>query len=209
LACTPHAPTVNVSPSVQTGLPGARLNYAVSLVNDDASTCGSTTFALAFSVPATWFATLSASSVSLGASASGTLTLEVTSPPGSVAGSNAVSINVSDGLSSVHTASSAATYIVGDAIPPTAPSGLTASLKRREVSLAWRAAADNVAVAGYQVWRNGALLATTTATNWLDATVAQGSVYTYYVVAYDAAGNVSPRSNTVTTGTITVTGKRK
>jgi fibronectin type 3 domain-containing protein len=39
---------------------------------------------------------------------------------------------------------------------------------------------------------------TTTATAWTDQTAATGVAYSYSVVAFDAAGNVSSPSNTAT-----------
>jgi hypothetical protein len=51
---------------------------------------------------------------------------------------------------------------------------------------------------GYDVYRNGALLATTTGTGYSDATVAQGSSHQYAVAAFDAAGDVSAQSTPVT-----------
>ena len=65
------------------------------------------------------------------------------------------------------------------------------------MTLAWNAATDNVGVAGYDVFVNGAKVATT---NSLTATVgglACGTSYTVGVKAFDAAGN---RSTLATTG---------
>jgi hypothetical protein len=52
-------------------------------------------------------------------------------------------------------------------------------------------------VAGYRVYRNGVLVATVTSTKWNDNLSLNGSSRTYYVVAFDAAGNVSAASNLV------------
>jgi chitodextrinase len=73
-----------------------------------------------------------------------------------------------------------------------------AIVKRRQVSLAWQPSTDNVGVVGYRVFRNGALLVTTTANGWTDQTASTGVAYSYSVVAFDAAGNVSSPSNTTT-----------
>ena len=66
------------------------------------------------------------------------------------------------------------------------------------VDLTWNGSTDNVGVVGYQVFDNdtGAVVADvpgTTATVTLPA----GS-YTLFVKAYDAAGNLSYRTNLVT-----------
>jgi hypothetical protein len=56
-----------------------------------------------------------------------------------------------------------------------------------------------VKVAGYQVYRDGTFVATTSTNRWNDAVrLAVGAGRSYYVLAFDAAGNVSAASNVVT-----------
>jgi hypothetical protein len=91
---------------------------------------------------------------------------------------------------------------VNDTTPPTAPTSLTAAVQSSTaVVLAWSASTDDVGVADYEVYRNGSPLATTTAPTYVDATVAPGTSYEYFVKARDDAGNVSAASNTVTART--------
>ncbi len=82
---------------------------------------------------------------------------------------------------------------------PSTPSNLSASvLSSSQINLSWSASTDNVGVAGYQVFRNGAPLATTTtSTSYSDLTVIAGVTYTYTVAAFDGAGNTSPQSSAV------------
>jgi len=89
------------------------------------------------------------------------------------------------------------TQPVADTAAPTWPSGtqLTATVTKSKTTLSWVAASDNVAVAGYRVYRGGTLVATTTSRTWSDAR--QRTVSTYTVVAYDAAGNTSLATNSV------------
>jgi len=83
-----------------------------------------------------------------------------------------------------------------DTTAPSAPVNLrVASLTKAKANLAWNASTDNVGVTGYRVYRNGALVATVTGLTWSDSR--QRVASTYYVVAFDAAGNVSGSSNTV------------
>jgi len=85
----------------------------------------------------------------------------------------------------------------GDTTPPTAPANLTATaVSSGQVNLAWTASTDNVGVTGYNVYRNGAFLASATATSYSDTTTQASTTYSYTVYAVDAAGNVSPASNT-------------
>ena len=96
-------------------------------------------------------------------------------------------------------ASSNATTQALDGIPPTVPTNLTARLsKGKKVALAWGASSDNVGVMGYQLYRNGKLVATVTGTSYTDALGTKMRTATYEVVAFDAADNVSAASNPVT-----------
>jgi len=77
--------------------------------------------------------------------------------------------------------------------PPTNVSGSAAS--PTQVNLTWTAATDNVGVTGYDVLRNGTLLASIGATTtYSDTTVAASTTYQYVLQARDAAGNVSDPS---------------
>jgi hypothetical protein len=82
-----------------------------------------------------------------------------------------------------------------DATPPAAPTGLSAVAgpSQGEVTLAWTAALDDVAVTGYEISRDGAVVATLgPVTTYTDSGLAPGSTHHYAVVALDAAGNRSP-----------------
>ena len=100
------------------------------------------------------------------------------------------------------------TYAVQDTTVPSPPAGLKATLSKtsKQIQLTWSAASDNVGVAGYRVFRNSAVVGTATTTGWIDTTIASKATYTYWVVGYDAAGNVSAASNSVT---VTLGGTRK
>jgi myo-inositol-hexaphosphate 3-phosphohydrolase len=85
-----------------------------------------------------------------------------------------------------------------DTQPPTAPSSLAADASSpTSVQLGWSAAGDNVGVAGYEIFRDGAPLATVGAvTGYTDGTGAPSTTYAYQVRAFDAAGLRSELSNT-------------
>jgi chitodextrinase len=87
-----------------------------------------------------------------------------------------------------------------DTTPPTTPTGLTAIAPSfAQVNLSWNASTDNVGVAGYTVYRNGAVLTTVAGglLSYTDSTVVPATNYTYAVDAFDAAGNHSALSSTV------------
>ena len=67
------------------------------------------------------------------------------------------------------------------------------------------ASTDNVGVTGYRIYQNGTLHSTVTATNATVTGLSPNTSYTFYVVAIDAAGNVSAASNTVMVTTLPVT----
>lgn len=75
------------------------------------------------------------------------------------------------------------------------PTNLTATpAAPTQVNLAWNPATDNVAVVGYQIYRNGIRIATLVLTSYADTSVAAVTWYTYAVAATDAAGNASAQS---------------
>ncbi|MEO3821043.1 glycoside hydrolase family 9 protein [Plantactinospora sp. B24E8] len=103
----------------------------------------------------------------------------------------------------------------GDTTPPGTPTGLTASaVTTTGATLSWTASTDNVGVTGYRVYREAGatdtLLGTVTATTYPVTGLTAGTTYQFYVVAVDAAGNVSAASAPVpvTTGTTPTSGCR-
>ena len=90
----------------------------------------------------------------------------------------------------------------GDTEPPTAPAGLTVTATtNNSVSLSWSASTDNVAVTGYDVYRNGVLAGSTTTRTFTDQGLAAATAYGYAVAARDAGGNTSALSTTVSATT--------
>ena len=91
-----------------------------------------------------------------------------------------------------------------DTVAPTAPTLSAAGTTETTTNLSWSGATDNVAVTGYDVFRNGALIgSTTTATTFSVTGLTASTVYSFTVKSKDAAGNVSPDSNTVSVTTLT------
>ncbi len=90
-----------------------------------------------------------------------------------------------------------------DTTPPTAPTSLTATAAAGQIDLSWVASSDDVGVAGYRVYRDGAadVLATVTTTSYSDTGALAGTTYSYAVRAFDTAGNVSPLSASATATT--------
>ena len=84
-----------------------------------------------------------------------------------------------------------------DNLAPTAPVLTLNSVKDDYVSLSWECS-DNVGVVKYDLYRNDVKIKSFNANIYMDTDVSLDTNYTYYVKAYDAAGNVSENSNEVT-----------
>ncbi|NQX70333.1 discoidin domain-containing protein [Paenibacillus alba] len=89
-----------------------------------------------------------------------------------------------------------------DTQAPTAPANLTAAASSSsQINLTWSASSDNVGVTGYQVYRAGTQVGTSTTTSYSDTGLTASTAYSYTVKAIDAAGNLSGASNTATATT--------
>jgi chitodextrinase len=91
---------------------------------------------------------------------------------------------------------------VGDSQAPTTPSNLQATvLSSSQISLSWSASTDNVGVAGYRVYRNGTLIASPSLTSYSNTGLLASTLYAYTVSAFDASGNESSQSVSVSVST--------
>ena len=89
-----------------------------------------------------------------------------------------------------------------DTTPPTVPTNLTATaVSSSQINLSWTASTDNVKVTGYEVYRNGTKINTTSLTTYSDTGLAAATTYMYTVKAYDAAGNISAASSSASAKT--------
>lgn len=101
-----------------------------------------------------------------------------------------------------------------DTIPPSAPTGLSAAATSpSQINLSWNATTDNIGVTGYKIYRDGAIwwsIWDPAIRSFSDTGLSSNTSYSYYVTAFDAAGNGSPGSTTVSattqSGTITCSG---
>jgi len=206
--CSPEAPIISLSPASQSGYAGDQFSYNVTVSNLDSDGCGTSTFSLASTLPSGWSGAQSSGSVSVNPGQSGQFQVNVNSSQNAAAGVYQINFALSNPNQALHAASKNASCSIqasSDTSSPSAPSGLTLASSRKKNNLDWNASVDNVGVVKYAVWRDGAVLAETTMTSYADSAISRNGSYSYYVVAYDAAGNVSAQSNTVSTGTTTTT----
>ena len=90
---------------------------------------------------------------------------------------------------------------------PTAPTSAAAHLldEPTRISLSWGASSSAIGVSTYRVYRNGALLSTTTGLSYVDSSLASYTGYRYVVRGYDAAGQTGDASEPVAISTATTT----
>lgn len=96
-----------------------------------------------------------------------------------------------------------ATTPATDTIAPSTPINLSATpISSSQINLSWTASTDNVAVAGYKVFRDSSLLVTTSGASYSNTGLAASTTYTYFVQAFDASGNVSSSSASTSATTL-------
>ena len=93
-----------------------------------------------------------------------------------------------------------------DGMAPGTPMGVVATAtSSQNVKLTWSAPTDNIGVAGYNIYRNNALVATSNGSTpqFSDTQLDGSTAYTYSVTAFDGAGNLSVSSATASVTTPT------
>lgn len=92
-----------------------------------------------------------------------------------------------------------------DTTAPSVPTGLTATpTSENQIQISWTASTDAPGsgqsvsgIYGYQIFRDGSLIATTSATAYLNTGLTAGTSFSYQVASVDNANNVSARSSSV------------
>ncbi|MCF6128553.1 M12 family metallo-peptidase [Flavobacterium sp. AS60] len=119
----------------------------------------------------------------------------------------AFTVKAKDAAGNVSAASNTASVTTLDPVPdttaPTAPTLSASGTTLTSTNLSWSGATDNVAVTGYDVYKDGVFLASTASTTYAATGLSSSTSYAFYVQAKDAAGNVSVASNTVNVTTLT------
>ena len=88
---------------------------------------------------------------------------------------------------------------------PSTPTNLSGTaISSSEIDLTWSPSTESGgtgSIAGYEVYRNGAAIGTSTTTTFVDSTVLASTTYTYTVDAYDTNNNHSQKSSPVSVTT--------
>ena len=113
-------------------------------------------------------------------------------------------ITIRDGVVTAN-ASSPCVTLPPDTTAPSIPTGLTASVSGTQLTLTWAASTDDRAVTGYTLVRTGGSEGTKSFTvsspGYTDSGLSPFSTYSYSVKAFDAAGNTSAASVSVSATT--------
>ncbi|KRC38688.1 MULTISPECIES: glycosyl hydrolase family 18 protein [unclassified Lysobacter] len=145
----------------------------------------------------------------------GTVSLGVdTSSPYSVtwsnasAGSHAFKAVATDNQGASTTSATSTVTVTApstDTTPPSVPGGLSSpSQTSSSISLTWNASTDNSGgsgVAGYDVYRDGSLVGSPTATSYTATGLSANTAYAFRVRARDNAGNASAQSAQISAST--------
>lgn len=114
-----------------------------------------------------------------------------------VKGSNHIFFDVNNANITVNAGSGS-----GDVIAPTAPTLAASGTTSTTTNLSWSGATDAVGVTGYEVYQGSSLIGSTASTTYTVTSLTPSTTYSFTVKARDAAGNVSPSSNTVSVTTL-------
>jgi hypothetical protein len=91
---------------------GTTATFNVSLRNNDSTGCDPALFNWQVIAPSAWVAGFASPTMTIGPGATGTSTLNVTSPNGTVDGLYAVNVNARNGSNALYVGSASATYIL-------------------------------------------------------------------------------------------------
>ncbi len=96
--------------------------------------------------------------------------------------------------------------LVGDDLtPPSTPTLLSVEpVSTSQINVTWSVATDNFALAGYELFRDGIAVATTTMTSYADTGLLPETLYEYEVRAFDSSFNRSSTSLPQATTTLAI-----
>ncbi|HLZ50898.1 MAG TPA: fibronectin type III domain-containing protein, partial [Candidatus Acidoferrum sp.] len=194
---SPASQNINVSTANVTAVNFSASTAAVApaITTQPTSQTVTTGQTAAFTVAATGTAPLSYQWQKNGVNIAGATSSSYTTPATTTSDSGSTFDVVVSNSVGTKTSSAVTLTVNADTTAPTAPTNVTAAgISPSQISLAWTASTDNVAVTGYNVFRGGAKIATSTSASYVDSGLAPSTSYTYNVSAYDAAGNTSVQS---------------
>lgn len=92
--------------------------------------------------------------------------------------------------------------VTNDTTPPSAPTLTSSNITENSVVLAWSGATDNIGVASYEIYKDGVLIDTVSASPYTVKGLSASTTYAFTVKAKSVtAGNTSNSSNSVSVTT--------
>ncbi|HEU4869845.1 MAG TPA: hypothetical protein VFT08_03195, partial [Pyrinomonadaceae bacterium] len=111
--CVRANPTLTLAPSQSPWkAAGATATFNVSLRNNDSAGCNPASFNWQAAAPTAWVAGFASPTMTIGPGTTGTTTLQVTSPLGTVDGFYAINVNASNGSNPSYGGNAPATYVL-------------------------------------------------------------------------------------------------
>lgn len=139
----------------------------------------------------------------------GTLVANSTTSPYTVTGLSAstsyvFTVKAKDASNNISVSSNAVTVttLAPDTEAPTAPSLSPSGTTNVSTTLTFTGATDNIGVTAYEIYKDGALIATVNNSPYTVTGLSASTTYIFTVKAKDDAGNVSPLSNAVSVTTL-------
>lgn len=139
----------------------------------------------------------------------GTLVANSTTSPYTVTGLSAstsyvFTVKAKDASNNISVSSNAVTVttLAPDTEAPTAPSLSASGTTNISTTLTFTGATDNIGVTAYEIYKDGALIATVNNSPYTVTGLSASTTYIFTVKAKDDAGNVSPLSNAVSVTTL-------
>ena len=91
--------------------------------------------------------------------------------------------------------------VTNDTTPPTAPTLSSSNIIGNSVNLSWLGATDNVGVTSYEIYKDGVLIDTVSASPYTVTGLSNSTTYAFTIKAKDASENSSASSNSVSVTT--------
>ncbi len=109
-----------------------------------------------------------------------------------------LAVDAAGNISAAGNTMNVTTTLANDSEPPSAVTTLAAAgTTTTGTELSWSASTDNIGVTGYRVFQNGTQIGNTAGTSYTADGLTENTSYTFTVLAFDAAGNVSAAGNTI------------
>jgi hypothetical protein len=112
-------------------------------------------------------------------------------------GTHIITLTATDSQGAAGSDSISMTVAGGDIEPPSVPTNLGMDGILLGFIIAWDESTDNIGVLGYNIYRDGVFIDSTSDRYYTDSPLTTGIRYCYRVSAFDAAGNESQRSGEI------------